>query len=539
MSIKNFLHQLNRKDQTIISKPKFFKFAVLILTILTLVNFSRAVLAQTQTASALLNYKTATLGTASPNRTLFNDGSLQNDFLTSLVDLIWNIKGQADDLLNGNFIDDNGNTLNWVPGGAIGGTTQMIGYLYQKPASGVEYIASSFDNFLGKPAYAQGAGFTGLQPLLPVWRGFRNVVYLLSSIVIIIIGLMVVLRVKISPQAVITIQAAIPQVITTLILVSFSYAIAGLLIDLSYIIQGVAISAMFSALGVGSADSIIQPGLGQSLMSALSGLFGGSYTAYNLSDLVQNNGFLQTFDLTSRLVPTTFIALLSFIIGGIAGFFFSGGFGSPITAGAGLLIGGGGFTALMLLIIGVVVLIKLIGFLFSLISVYINVLLKVILAPFEIGMGAFPGSKAGFSNWIWDLIANLAVFPFVLIFLVFSNVIMERIQGGGLWTPSIMGVAGAAFGGRLIAALFGIGSFILLSKLPEMIPQVIFSLKPSPWGSAIGKSVMLENIPVIGGLYKNSKAAADKGIQGAVGTGFGWAASKAGLTKAPQQPESN
>ena len=50
---------------------------------------------------------------------------------------------------------------------------------------------------------------------------------------------------------------------------------------------------------------------------------------------------------------------------------------------------------------------------------------------------------------------------------------------------------------------------------------------------------MLENIPVIGGLYKNSKAAADKGIQGAVGTGFGWAASKAGLTKAPQQPESN
>jgi len=531
MSIKNFIARLNRKDQVIFHRPKFTKYIVIALTVFTLFNITRSIFAQTQPRSALLEYKTATLNTASPNRTLFNDGSLQSDILVSLADLIWNIKGQADDLLNGNFVNEEGQTLNWTPGGAIGGTTQIIGYLYQKPASGVEYIASSFDNFLGKPAYAQGAGFTGLQPLLPVWRGFRNIVYLLSSVLFIVLGLLIVLRIKISPQAVITIQSAIPQIITTLILVTFSYAIAGLLIDLSYIVQGIAISTMFSALGVGTGSSIITPTATQYVGAALSSLFGGNYTAYNLTDLVQNNGFLQTFDLTARLIPTTFIALLSFIIGGIAG-------GILGAANPAAIIGGGGIVvALFLLIFGIIVLIKLISFLFSLISVYLNVLIKVILAPIEIGMGAFPGSKTGFSNWIWDLIANLAVFPFTIVFLVLANVIMERIQAGGIWTPSIMGVAGAAFGGRLIAALFGIGAFILLSKLPEMIPQVIFALKPSPWGQAIGKSTMVENMPIIGGLYKNTKAAADKGVQGAVGTGFGWVASKTGLSRAPQQPE--
>ena len=43
-------------------------------------------------------------------------------------------------------------------------------------------------------------------------------------------------RQRISPQAVMTIQAALPKVIIALIMVTFSYAIAGFMIDISYVL---------------------------------------------------------------------------------------------------------------------------------------------------------------------------------------------------------------------------------------------------------------------------------------------------------------
>ena len=135
-------------------------------------------------------------------------------------------------------------------GGVIGSGTQMIATLFTPPASGIQYIANTWGNVLGKPAYAQGYGFNGLQFLLPLWKAARNIVYILSSIIFVVIGLMIILRVKISPQAVVTIQSAVPTVITTLILVTFSYAIAGLLIDIGNIILGIITSVLFSTLKI-------------------------------------------------------------------------------------------------------------------------------------------------------------------------------------------------------------------------------------------------------------------------------------------------
>jgi hypothetical protein len=155
----------------------------------------------------------------------------------------------------------------WVPGGALGFTNSLIASLYAAPpASGVMYLADLWHNkFLGKPAYAQGVGFKGLQPILPLWRGFRNVVYLLSSLIFIIIGIMIILRVKISPQAIVTIQSAIPQIITTLILVTFSYAIAGLAIDLMYLFQDMAIATLFTAMGKGFNQNLLKEDLGNAI----------------------------------------------------------------------------------------------------------------------------------------------------------------------------------------------------------------------------------------------------------------------------------
>jgi len=510
MRLSNWLSHLNRRDTPIFPKFTIFsKYLIIAISVIAAFYTVNSVLAQ---ANILRDKQEA-----------INQGNNQESWLDEAMgsNMVSSVR-----LLTGEIPEDvlDGTATSWIPGGAFGTTTNLIASVYTPQASGIQYIAQVKDNFLGKPAYAQGTGFVGLQPLLPIWRGFRNVIYLLSSIIFIIIGIMIMLRIKISPQAVINIQNAIPQIITTLILVTFSYAIAGLLIDFTYIIQGVAISVLFSSLNV--SGSLLETTVTQNFVAAISNLFGGNYSAYSLQDLLTNNGFLQTFDLVSRLIPIVQVTLISGILGTLLGLFS----GNPVTAiGIGLVT-----STIVLLIFLIIVFVKLLTFLFALIKAYINVLLKIILAPLEIGLGIFPGSKAGFNTWIWDLIANLLVFPLCLIFLLIVNIIIETISRGSLWAPPIMGIAGMASGGRFVAGLVGIGAFMLLAKLPEMIPQVIFAIKPSPWGQAIGQATTVNPL----GLFTNAGNIAKSG---SAITGF-WGQIKPGagniVKKTIQQPSS-
>jgi hypothetical protein len=103
--------------------------------------------------------------------------------------------------------------------------------------------------FLPKEVMAQGVGFSGMQPLLPIWKAFRNIAYLLMAIVMIVLGFMVMFRKKIDPKTVVTAQNAIPKVIVALILITFSYAIVGILIDFMYVIIYFLI-ALFKSTGL-------------------------------------------------------------------------------------------------------------------------------------------------------------------------------------------------------------------------------------------------------------------------------------------------
>ena len=61
-------------------------------------------------------------------------------------------------------------------------------------------------------------------------------------------------RMKINPQNVATFQSAIPKIVTTLILITFAYAIAGFMIDLMFVLFNL-IPSVFQASGI-----ITQPG---------------------------------------------------------------------------------------------------------------------------------------------------------------------------------------------------------------------------------------------------------------------------------------
>ena len=142
---------------------------------------------------------------------------------------------------------------------------------------------------------------------------------------------------------------------------------------------------------------------------------------------------------------------------------------------------------LVLIVLFILVAIWLIKLFFGLLKTYVSILIQIITAPLVIGMGAFPNSKIGFSSWLTDLISKVAVFPVVLITVVFVNYIIDNVAGLDLWRPSLLDT-GLLGGGAVIRAAIGMAGLAMISKLPDLVPEAIFNLKPSPFGKAIGES---------------------------------------------------
>jgi hypothetical protein len=309
------------------------------------------------------------------------------------------------------------------------------------------------------------------------------------------IGIMIMLRVKISQQAVLTIQSAIPKLITSLILVTFSYAIVGLLIDLSYVVESLGVSLIISASGKAGtvADIIKNP----DVMGRITGLF-----------------------------PMLTLLYLSLVVAGIVAVI------SAITGTMGIL--GAVALAAIWLVIGIMILWYTIKFFLGLVKCYVSIILKTVVAPLEIAMGAIPNMKMGFGSWFVDIIANILVFPISIIFLVLLDALITATSGKVLWSPpgiDVLNNLTAGSGGILPVAL-GLGGLMLIAKLPKMIPEFIFQIKPSPWGKAIG-----EGFAPIGGFFgKTAKGGAEYGVQSA-GKGMSdkWGDADKGWRKAAKQ----
>lgn len=484
LSAKSLFHRLNRRDLPLFSPlfKTYFKIALLFVLISGSFFFVRSLLAadtsSTETSTSFMEKKQTQ--SATPNTTSWTK-EITGDILFS-----------GNNVLIGDIPESvfNGTYTGYIPQGFMGTINNAIAYTFTPAASGTLYLASLKDNFLGtKTAYAQGYGFTALQPLLPLWKGFRNIVYILSSLVLVVIGLMIILRVKINPQTVVSIQNALPRLVTTLILVTFSYAIAGLLIDLMQIFQGIVISLLFQMKGVSLTNNLFD----KNILKPATAL-----TSSNFSTLA-TSGFGTLTNLMSNLAPTVAIVAL----GGVLGTVIGGIIGGSLSGGALTVVGGalgfGAGSALFLFILCIAIVLWCLKLFVGLVKNYITIIFKIIIGPLEIGMGAFPGSKMGFSSWITDLIANLLVFPIVIIFMTLAYIIVEYTTTSGLWTPSVLSMSTLTipsavlhitdlFGG-IIPIAIGVSALSIAAQLPTLVPQAIFMLKPSAWENAIGQGI--------------------------------------------------
>ena len=305
--------------------------------------------------------------------------------------------------------------------GAIPTIAGFIDNMYDyQPASTQRYVAYLLDSAKIVPsAYAQGIGFSSLDPIMSIWTGFRNVAYFMFVLMFLVIGVMIMLRHKISGQTVVTVQQAIPNIIVALIFVTFSYAIGGLLIDAMYLM-------MYLVVGLFSNSA--------SVMNSNIFSIGAEFVGYGFS--------------TSETVVKSILDQVGAtgILGGLGG----------ITVG---------------LIVAIAMLYGVIKLFVELLKSYVSIILLITFSPIILMTGAMP-SQNSFGSWIKNLIGNLVAFPVVLLVLVVSEAINSYgITTGGFAPPFLLGPT--VGGGSALAGLVGIGMLLVTPELTKKAKDAV------------------------------------------------------------------
>jgi hypothetical protein len=391
-----------------------------------------------------------------------------------------------------------------IQGSAVGQVSSAIASIYTNPPANLATWVVDTGHSLGflPQAYAQGVGFVGLQPLLNLWKAFRNISYILLALAMIVVGFMIMFRRKIDPQTVVTVQNALPRIITTLILITFSYAIAGLMIDLMYVVMFALLKILQTATpgltaaqianfaqGTGDAtkgltkDGITVPIIGTILndgqLPGALNIFGRvmsplRYFGFGSAPLAGGaavaGGTIGAAALGIGAVPG---AILGWILGSIVSSLLP-----TLTGSAGA---GGIFSPILLLLFSIALLFCFANIFFNLINAYIQILIGVITAPIQILMDVIPGGN-GFLSWFMNMVSNLSTFVIIAVMLVLVGIISENVGTQGLWIPPIIGEQN----GDILRALIGVGGMLMI---PGVVKRIKGAFKaPSPFPVAGGVS---------------------------------------------------
>lgn len=412
-------------------------------------------------------------------------------------------------------------------GGAVAVMGNLMGGTFSIPVSGAGYAQYAADNFgITKKAYAQssnGIGYDRLRPLLGIWTKLRDISYLMFVLAFTVIGLAIMFRVKIDARTVMTIQNQIPKIVIALVLVTFSYAIAGFMIDIMYILIYLLVSTANTLTPVN--------------INVNENVFGVVNKAFNVNALnftTFNTGIIGISGDVALSVASVFTSMAGSFLDSVAGTIFKILF-TPFTAIAQIGCGAfglldntvgkipfvGGFFSgrgqatcdfvdtfyrtvigaifgiLAFLIVLIAILFTLFRVWFLLVRSFAYVIIDSLIAPLWITMGIFPGSKLSFGSWFRHLAGHLSVFPMTFAIILFGKTIMDAMGSGStlggvvsggpheLFNPPLIG--DAVSGSNAIAAFIGFGFILsmptILERTKKAVGAMDFGLKD------IGKSI--------------------------------------------------
>ncbi len=372
------------------------------------------------------------------------------------------------------------------PGGLIGALTSSMGDMYAMPIHTGNYVSYMANNFgVVTSTYAQSTGFEQLDYMLRFWRIFRDIAYMGFVIAFVIIGLAIMLRVKIDPRTVMTIQNQLPKIVITMLLITFSYAIVGILVDAMWATTYLAINLFESVEDAGQIDNgkVIQ-----NLIKSPYGFYGA--ITDNLKDEYSLNtpGDVAAGPVAiSRRVAETF----GDVAGSLTIF--------PNNSPCGFKIGpwqagddggnigncaAGMFNSVLkwvvdvfvTLVVIIAIMITLFRIWFMLLRSFAYVIIYTALGPLYLFAGIFPESTFGFSPWIRGLISNLMIYPVCVAVMLAGRILMTSGNDKTLsFNPPLIGTPATGVSG--LGYIIGF-SFLLI--LPDMLTMVREALKSSP-----------------------------------------------------------
>jgi preprotein translocase subunit SecG len=426
----------------------------------------------------------------------------------------------------------------------FGFITNLIVLPYANPpASGIYWAYSGLQNagFVPKTYAAEGIGFAAIKPFMSIWKVFRDISYMLLVLVLIAIGFMIMFRTKINPQTVISVENSLPKIVVALLLITFSFPIAGFLIDLMYVVIALAISILAqanSSLNVGQLQKDYLAASPGTLLNKLFflddkwiknspelKLFTEVFKPFGLATGLINF-LVKTFNIGNNLLvifPDAIRGLLDLValvfsgwtavksanvVENFAKFLNSWG-GQLATIGA--QIGNisklvwiiAVFFALFFIIplalpllIGLLVALTLVFLFFRiffiLLTSYIKIFLYILLSPLILILEAIPG-KSAFSSWFKNLLGELATFPLVVIVILLGNLI---ITTANVFPWPAVGVN------------------------QVWTPPFLYNINQQAWQFLIGYGIVLI-LPDLIKLFKESIGAKGMGVEIGLGTFFG------------------
>ncbi len=420
----------------------------------------------------------ATGGITDVGVALFSTVAILDPSITPGADAIQSSKTIPDDMKNGligfsdiaiNYAYNNFPTINvydhlakeWVPGYDESTTST---YAARSTAS-----ENGYDELMN----------SGIAPL---WGTIRNLAYVFFVVVMIVVGFMIMFRSKIGGQTLVTLGNFLPGVITSLILITFSFAIAGLLIDVGAIVTGL-------IAGIYGVDNVF--GI-NSIGEMMKGLVTGTVDSASTTTAIAGGSALGIGLITK--------------LGITAGLSFAG---APFLATAAIGIGIVGLL-IALVIIGIVF-VGAIKVIITLYKAYFGILLGVVIAPIQIMIGSFPGKSYSTSNWFKSLLKNVLTFPMVFAIVNLPNYLAGQ-TGIALSLPGKLsysatdsvdiGINGGT-GSGLVMFVIRVVVLYFAAESPKYLEAWFPSDTPKPVAEGLANAkASLSKIPLVGGMFK-------------------------------------
>lgn len=343
----------------------------------------------------------------------------------------------------------------WVPGYKDSTTS-----LYAQQESGYDHLKNSNINLL--------------------WSKTLNISYVIFVLIMIAAGFMIMFRNKLGGQTMVTLANVLPKVIISLVVATFSFAIAGFIIDLGGILISTISTLFFEA---GSAQSIA--GLGRIMNTAITTPAGiGTGLAGATSGVVGALG------LKAAVTGVAFLGL------------------GPIAAG---IIGGVGILA-MIVLLGIlgIIFTGALRVLITLFKAYFQLLIAVILGPIQITLGALPGSSPAIKNWFLSVLRNVLVFPVVFTIINIPNALVAAGDLSIGFPGKLVNLDPASYNpdpitveGGLFLWIFKIFMLFFAAQAPKFLEKWFPPDSSKAMGEGFGNAkASMSKLPVIGSMFK-------------------------------------